>query len=71
MSQLKVYNDPLDWLSDYLEAVGKTWQTNGITKPHFNHLLPDQHGRLCNPDELKIDGGVTRHEPKKFPLMLA
>jgi hypothetical protein len=46
LADLRVDRDPIEWLSHYFEAVGKTWKVSGITKSHVDHILPDQHGRL-------------------------
>ncbi|WP_316162460.1 sacsin N-terminal ATP-binding-like domain-containing protein [Bradyrhizobium sp. SZCCHNRI20481] len=59
LEDLKVETDPTDWLTRYLDAVGKTWKLNGITKSYVDGLVPDQHGILRNADELKFDGGVS------------
>jgi hypothetical protein len=59
LPDLRVDRDPIEWLSHYFEAVGKTWKVSGITKSHVDHILPDQHGKLYDADKLKIDGGVA------------
>ncbi len=59
IAQLPVGEQPYGWLADYLDAVGKTWQATGVTKSHLARLLPDQHGTLRNPSELRTDGGVS------------
>jgi hypothetical protein len=59
LPELRVDRDPIDWLSHYFEAVGKTWKASGITRSHLDHLVPDQHGQLRDADDLKIDGAVT------------
>lgn len=60
VDELAVEGDRYDWLAQYLDAVGRTWQaTGGITKSHVARLLPDQHGKLRNSGELRRDGGVS------------
>lgn len=59
LADLRVDGDPIEWLSHYFEAVGKTWKASGTTKSHVDHIVPDQHGRLCDADKLKMDGGVA------------
>ena len=54
-----VEGEAYNWLADYLDAVGRTWQATGITKPLVARLLPDQHGKLRDFDELRRDGGVS------------
>lgn len=59
LPELAVEGDPTEWLSGYLELVGKAWDATGITKSHVDRLLPDQHGMLRGFDELRRDGGVS------------
>lgn len=58
ISQLLVDADSYKWLARYLDAIGRSWQSSGVVKSHLTHLLPDQHGKLRNPGELRKDGGV-------------
>ncbi|WP_213740465.1 hypothetical protein [Bradyrhizobium sp. dw_411] len=58
LEDLNVEGDPVEWLSLYLEAVGKTWEASGVTKSNVKGLLPDQNGLLRDAGELRIDGGV-------------
>jgi hypothetical protein len=60
VAELDVQGEPYDWLVEYLEAVGRTWQANdAITKGHVAGLLPDQHGHLRSAGDLRRDGGVS------------
>jgi hypothetical protein len=59
VAELAVDGEQYDWLAQYLDAVGKTWQATGITKSHVASLLPDQHGKLRNFGELRRDGRVS------------
>lgn len=59
VTALAVDGNPHQWLARYLDAVGKTWRTFGITKDHVSGLLPDQHGHLRAAGELRIDGGIS------------
>jgi hypothetical protein len=58
ISQLKLDDDPYEWLAAFCEAVGKSWQVGGTTKSHLNGLLPDQYGTLSEIDSLDRDGGI-------------
>lgn len=58
LQDLNVEGDPVEWLSLYLDAVGKTWKASGVTKSNVEGLLPDQNGLLRDAGELRIDGGV-------------
>jgi hypothetical protein len=58
VSELKVDDDPYEWLAAYFEAVGKSWKAGGTTKSHLSGLLPDQYGTLSDIDTLDRDGGV-------------
>lgn len=60
VADLAVEGEPYPWLARYLDAVGRTWQaTDGITKSHVKHLLPDQHGKLHDFGQLQIDVNVS------------
>lgn len=60
VAELDVEGEPYKWLSEYLDAVGRTWRATGsITKSHVAHLLPDQHGNLLGAGDLRMDAGVS------------
>jgi hypothetical protein len=58
VGQLKVDDDPYEWLAAFFDAVGKSWQAGGTTKSHLSGLLPDQYGTLSDIDSLDRDGGI-------------
>ena len=58
--QLQVAGDPLQWLCGFVDVVGECWESrDGVEPSALRGLLPNQHGRLCSPSELKRDRGVS------------
>jgi hypothetical protein len=60
LDELRVDNDPTEWLAEYLDIVGECWSKRaGVESSVLKGLMPDQHGRLRSPAELHRDIGVS------------
>lgn len=59
IADLKVEGDPYIWLSLFVDIVGECWEErSGVDTTVLRSLLPNQHGELCSPDQLRRDTGV-------------
>ena len=65
VDDLKVEGDARDWIACFIDIVGECWRTSGgrVQLSALEGLMPNQNGRLCSPDELQRDCGVS--EPIK------
>lgn len=71
MVDLAIDADPYDWLTRYLDLVGKSWSATGSTKKSLvKGLLPDQTGKLHGYGELQWDAGVSE-ELKNIAAQIA
>ena len=61
VDDLKVEDHAMDWLASFIDIVGECWRTSGgrVQLSVLEGLMPNQNGRLCSPDELKRDYGVS------------
>lgn len=60
INQFKVTGDQKEWLANFLDVVGECWQKReGTDVEVLEDLLPDQNERLCSPDGLNRDTGIS------------
>lgn len=61
VNELRVEDDAMDWLASFIDVVGECWRTSGgrIELSVLEGLMPNQNGRLCSPDELQRDCGIS------------
>jgi hypothetical protein len=60
LDNLHIEGDKTEWLARFLDIVGECWgKRNGVELSVLANLMPDQNGRLCSPQALNRDVGVS------------
>jgi hypothetical protein len=58
--KLRIEGDKTEWLAKFLDIVGECWsKRTGVELSILVNLMPDQNGRLCSPQALHRDVGVS------------
>jgi hypothetical protein len=60
LDELRIEGDKTEWLAKFLDIVGECWsKRTGVELSVLASLMPDQNGRLCSPQSLHRDAGVS------------
>jgi hypothetical protein len=60
LEELHLEGDKTEWLARFMDVVGECWgKRTGVELSVFAELTPDQNGRLCSPQALHRDVGVS------------
>lgn len=60
LDKLQIEGDKTEWLAKFLDIVGECWsKRTGVELSVLANLMPDQNGRLCSPQALHRDVGVS------------